>query len=262
MILAVDEHDDVGVLLERARLAQVRQLRPVIGARLRRAAQLRQHDDRHAQLLGEPLQRPRDRRQLERAVLEPAAPLHQLDVVDDDQVQAVLGRQAPALGAHLEHADRRRVVDEDLRLAQRADRLRQPAPVALAEEPAAQPVRVDARLAGEHAQEQLLLRHLEAEHADRHVGLRADVLRDVQHEAGLPHRRPGGDDDEVRRLKPGRHLVEIGEAGRHAGDRAPCARAASRSCRGCPAPGRAATRSRRAPCRRRSRRSRARPDRG
>ena len=132
--------------------------------------------------------------------------------------QAVLGRQAPALGAHLEHADRRRVVDEDLRLAQRADRLRQPAPVALAEKPAAQPVRVDARLGGQHAEEQLLLRHFEAEHADRHVGLGADVLRDVQHEARLPHRRTRRDDDEVRRLKPGRHLVEIGEAGRHAGD--------------------------------------------
>ena len=114
-----------------------------------------------------------------------------------DQVQAVLGREPAALGAHLEHADRRRVVDEDLRFAQRADRLRQPAPVALAEEAAAQPVRVDPRLAGQHAQEQLLLRHFEAEDADRHVGLGADVLRHVQHQAGLAHRRPGGDDDQV-----------------------------------------------------------------
>ena len=156
--------------------------------------------------------------ELEGAVLEPAAPLHQLHVVDDDHVQAVLGREPAALGAHLEHADRRRVVDEDLRLAQRADRLRQPAPVALAEEAAAQPVRVDPRFGGEHAQEQLLLRHFEAEDADRHVGLGADVLRHVQHEAGLAHRRPRRDDDQVRRLQARRHLVEIGEAGRHAGD--------------------------------------------
>ena len=130
----------------------------------------------------------------------------------------MLGREPPALRAHLEHADRRRVVDEDLRLAERADRLRQPAPVALAEEAAAQPVRVDARLAGEHAQEQLLLRHLEAEDADRHVGLGPDVLRHVQHQAGLPHRRARGDDDQVRRLQARGHLVEIGEAGRDAGD--------------------------------------------
>ena len=88
----------------------------------------------------------------------------------------------------------------------------------LAEKAAAQPVRVDARLGGQHAEEQLLLRHLEAEDADRHVGLGADVLGDVQHQAGLPHRRPGRDDDQVGRLQAGRHLVEIGEAGGDAGD--------------------------------------------
>src|SRR5687768_16197441 len=38
-ILAIDEHDDVGVLLEGARLAQIRQLRAVVGPRLRRAGQ-------------------------------------------------------------------------------------------------------------------------------------------------------------------------------------------------------------------------------
>ena len=96
LLLAIDEDDDVGVLLERARFAQVRELRPMIGPRLRRAAELRQHDDRHAQFLGEPLERARNRRHFERAVLEPAAPLHQLDVVDDDEVQAVLA--TPAAG--------------------------------------------------------------------------------------------------------------------------------------------------------------------
>ena len=119
-LLAVDEHDDVGVLFERARFAQVGELRPMIGRALpARATQLRQRDDRDVQLLGQPLQRPRDRRQLLLAVLEAAAPLHQLNVVDDQQVQAVLGLEAARLGAHLEHADRRRVVDEDPRLGQR-----------------------------------------------------------------------------------------------------------------------------------------------
>ena len=107
LLLAVDEHDDVGVLLEGAGLAQVRELRAVIGARLRRARQLRQRDDRHVQLLREPLQRPRDRRELRLPALEAAAALHQLDVVDDEQVEPVLGLQPARLGAHLEHADRR-----------------------------------------------------------------------------------------------------------------------------------------------------------
>ena len=46
-----------------------------------------------------------------------------------------------------------------------------------------------------------------------------DVLGDVQRERGLAHARPPGDDDEVARLQPRGHLVEVGEAGRHAGDR-------------------------------------------
>ena len=111
-----------------------------------------------------------------------------------------------------------RVVDEDARLGERAERVRQPAVVLLAQEAAAEPVRVDARLGGQHAHEQLLLRHLEAEEADGHVGRGADVLRDVEDEAGLAHRRPRRDEDQVRRLQAGGHLVEIDEAGRHAGD--------------------------------------------
>ena len=70
----------------------------------------------------------------------------------------------------------------------------------------------------EHAEEQLLLRHFEAEDADRASRLRADVLRDVQDERGLPDRRPRRDDDEIARLKACRQLVEIGESRRHAGD--------------------------------------------
>ena len=103
-------------------------------------------------------------------------------------------------------------------LAQRADRLRQTPPVALAEEAAAEAVRVDARFGGQHAEEQLFLRHLEAEQPDGHVGLGPHVLRHVEHEAGLAHRRPGRDDDQVGRLQPGRQLVEVGEARRHAGN--------------------------------------------
>ena len=97
--------------------------------------------------LASPFKRARDRRQLERAVLEAAAALHQLDVVDDDQVA---GRARPPAGAHLARISSTPIAGVSsmkiLRLAQRADRLRQPAPVALAEEPAAQPVRVDPRL--------------------------------------------------------------------------------------------------------------------
>ena len=196
-LLAEDEEHDVGVLLERAGLAQVGELRPVIAARFRRAAELAQREDRHLQLFREDLERARNRRELLLAVLEPPAPLHQLQVVDDEHVEAVLELQPPRLRAHLEDAERGRVVDEDLRVVQAPERVDQPRVVLLAEESAAEPVRVDARLRRDHAEEQLLLRHFQAEDADGLARLDAAMERDVEHEARLPHRRPRGDDDEV-----------------------------------------------------------------
>ena len=59
-VVAVDEHHDVGVLLDRARFAQVRELRPLVGARLGVAVELRESDDRDLELLREQLERPGD----------------------------------------------------------------------------------------------------------------------------------------------------------------------------------------------------------
>ena len=54
-LLAVEKDDDVGVLLDRARVAQVRELglALVALALFRRARELRERHDRHLQLLGE-----------------------------------------------------------------------------------------------------------------------------------------------------------------------------------------------------------------
>ena len=45
-----------------------------------------------------------------------------------------------------------------------------------------------------------------------------DVLGKVEREGGLAHRRTAGDDDHVGRLQAGGLLVEVDQAGRHAGD--------------------------------------------
>src|ERR1051325_5232414 len=52
--LPIQKHDQVSVLLDRARLTQVGELRPLVVARalLRRARELRQCHDRHLELLG------------------------------------------------------------------------------------------------------------------------------------------------------------------------------------------------------------------
>src|SRR5436190_21487795 len=72
LLLAVDEHHDVRVLLQPAGFPKVRQLWPLLGARLRRARELRQGEDGDRQLLGQPLQRAAHRRDLLLAVLRAA----------------------------------------------------------------------------------------------------------------------------------------------------------------------------------------------
>jgi hypothetical protein len=61
VLLAVDEADDVGVLLDRAGLAQVGEQRLLVaGALLAAARELRERDDGHLHLFGERLQAARD----------------------------------------------------------------------------------------------------------------------------------------------------------------------------------------------------------
>ncbi len=50
--LAIDEHHDVGVLLDRARFPKVGELRALVFALFDRTRQLGQRDDRDRQLLG------------------------------------------------------------------------------------------------------------------------------------------------------------------------------------------------------------------
>src|SRR5215213_9220557 len=75
-LVAVDEGHHVGVLLDRSRLAKVRELRPMIAAPpLRLAGELRQGDDGDLQLLGELLHAAADGGNLQVAVLVAAARL-------------------------------------------------------------------------------------------------------------------------------------------------------------------------------------------
>ena len=90
VLVAVDEGDEVGVLLDATRLAQVGEDRPLVLALLDRARELRHGDDRQVELAGEDLELARDLRHLLHAVLVLRAGAHQLQVVDDDQPQVRL----------------------------------------------------------------------------------------------------------------------------------------------------------------------------
>ena len=114
-LLVGDEEHEVGILLDRAALPQVAELRPAAsGPLLDLAVQLRNGDHRDVQLLGEVLQAAADLRHLLRPVLvPPAGPGDELQVVHDEEVDPVLQREPLRFGADLQHGQVRRVVDID-----------------------------------------------------------------------------------------------------------------------------------------------------
>ena len=180
----------------------------------------RERDDRDAELAGEGLEPARDLRHLLDAVRVAVRRrrLHQLEVVDDHEVQPGLRLEAAGLRPELHRADVRRVVDVHRRLGQGVHRRRDPREVHLLEEARPEALAVDVRDAREQPQDELLLAHLEAEDADALLLADRRVLGDVEREARLADAGPGRDDDEVALLEAGRQRIEVREAGPDAAD--------------------------------------------
>ncbi len=183
-----------GVGGETARLTEVGQHRPLVGAGLEVPAELAEGDDRHLHLAGQDLQVAADLADLELAVLGRAAAAHQLQVVDDDQGElAVAGLEPAGLGADLHHRDPRVVVEEQRHL-EPPDGPADLRPVGLAQPAVAHLHRVDPRLAGQDPLGQLVVPHLQREHQHRPSGGLGHVRRHAQPERGVVEEDVGGDE--------------------------------------------------------------------
>ncbi|MDF2782518.1 MAG: hypothetical protein K0S96_2323 [Geminicoccaceae bacterium] len=234
VLVAVDEHHHVGVLLDRAGFAQIRELRPLVLALLDRARELGERQDRDVELLGDRLQALGDLGDLLHPVgLGGAADRpHQLQVVDHQHRQAVAPLEPARAGPERRDRQRRGVVDEQRATREVLARLDHALPLVLPELAAAQVVRAQVGLGGEQAHRELLGRHLEREQADRvaaagqALGLRSGgpgrrgVGGDGDRERGLAHARARRQDHQVRGLQAAELVVEVDQPGRHAGDAA------------------------------------------
>ena len=133
IVVAVDEHDRVGVLLDGAGFAQVGEHGPLVRARFVRTGQLAQADDRDVQLFGHDLQRAGNFADDGDAILARftgGRGGHQLKIVDDNETKVV---ETAAFCVHLRNGDGRVVVDADVGLAQRGGCEGQLAPILLVE---------------------------------------------------------------------------------------------------------------------------------
>src|SRR5271157_1068331 len=120
-LLAEDKQDHVGILLDGAGFAEVGELRAVVAAAaFGSAAELRQSEDGDLELFGEGLKSARDCRHFLSSILEALRTSgHELQVVDDEQVESAFGVfQAPSLGAHFTQRNTGRVIDEKRSFAQ------------------------------------------------------------------------------------------------------------------------------------------------
>src|SRR5215207_11583992 len=169
-VVAVDEHDDVGVLLDRPGLAEVGQHGALVGPQLELAGELAEGDDGTLELAGEDLEATADLGHLDLAVLGRPTTAHQLEVVDDDHAEvADLALEPAGLGPDLHDGDLGVVVDPDRRLGEAADRPADAAPVVLGQAAGTDLGGVDAGLAAQEALAELEAAHLEAEQQHRSV---------------------------------------------------------------------------------------------
>src|SRR6266542_1496496 len=162
-LLPVDEADDIGVLLDGARLAEVGKLRAAMlpAALLGRPGQLRDRDDRNVELFGERLERPRDVGDLLLAILDVAWARRQLQIVNDHERNVVLGLQPACLRAHRERRERGGIVNPDRGRAEQARRAGQLGIIVVAQLPAAQPLSVDQALGADQALHELVVGHFQ-----------------------------------------------------------------------------------------------------
>jgi len=126
--------------------------------------------------------------------------LHELEIVDNQQIEATLSLKPPRFPTHLLHRHGAGVVDIDRRLLQLPGRFREAPPVFLLQPTGPERMRIDAGLGTQHAEHELRLRHFEAENADDGAGMQRGMLRHPKRQTGLTHTQTAGNDDQIRRL--------------------------------------------------------------
>ena len=213
-VFAVEEHDDVGVLFDRTRFAQVGELRHLVGARFDGARELGEREDGDIEFAGELFESAGYFGNFLDAVVaaSSAAPFHELEVVDNDEPELMFRLEAARHGAHFHNIDRAGVVDKDRRFAQGADGVADQAEIIVLEFAGSETPEIHIGMRGDHAIDELVRTHFEREYADGNFGVDADLARDVECEGGFSDGGARCEDDEVGFLESREESVEIGES--------------------------------------------------
>ena len=160
-----------------------------------------------------------------------ARSLQQLDIVDHQQVEPALALEPARAGGELRDRETAGLVDVERHRLHLARDLRDAVEVGRVDLAAQDAVRGNLRLFRDDAVGELRRRHFEREESHdaaidafgASVGAHfaAPGARDVVGEVGgkrsFPHARTAGEDDQVGRLQPAHHAVDVHQSGREAG---------------------------------------------
>ena len=162
VLITIQEHHDIGILLDRTGLSQVGQHRTMIRTLLYRSRQLGKGDNRTLHLSCNRLQGTGDLRDLLlTALAATSATGHELEVVDDDEVESLFELLLTALGAELSDRNTRCIIDGDICICDTVDGIDQLAPVLIREGTLTELICIDERLHREHTVDELLPAHFE-----------------------------------------------------------------------------------------------------
>ena len=213
VLRTVDEQHHIGILLDGSRLTQVGQLRTFALqslTTLNTTVQLRQRQDGNIQLLGQSLQRTRDDRHLLLTRREAhAVGIHQLQVVNHDNLHAMLANQTAGLGTQLENGETRGIVDVKRCTQQVVDALVQAVPL-IRLQLTVQNLRT-LNLTGirDETVYQLHVRHFEREESHRHLVVGSNVLGHREGKRRLTHGRTTGNNHKVAGLPAAGDVVQL-----------------------------------------------------
>ena len=144
------------------------------------------------------------------------ARLHQLQIIHHHHAKPFFHFEPLGFGAHFQYRNRGRVININRGFRENFGRMRQALPIVGFQIADPHALRIKAGFAAQQADAQLLFRHFKAEHRRRNLLFDADMLRDIEAERRFPHRRPRRENNQIRRLKPGRHAIQFDESGRNA----------------------------------------------
>jgi len=169
-------------------------------------------DDGDVEFAGQGFEAAGDGADLEMAGLVATGDGDELEIVDQEEVEVVLGHQLASFGADVEEGDGGGVVDPDGGEGELARGLDEEGPGGAVEAAGAQVVEGEAGLRGGEALGDLQAGHFQAEESDVAVML-GGVEGEGGEETGFSEPGTGRDDDEVGGMEAGQELIEGGEGG-------------------------------------------------